>query len=96
MIGRFVYLKIGLAAVLVFVGFKMLLTDIYKIPVWMSLVVIATILGVAMVASWRRSPPAAAGTDVLVPTSAATTPEVSDEATSLEAAVEDVASVRGT
>ena len=55
MIGRFVYLKVGLAAVLVFVGVKMLLTDVYKIPVWASLSAIGLILTVAMVASWRKS-----------------------------------------
>ena len=32
MIGRFVYLKVGLAAVLVFVGAKMLLTDVLPHP----------------------------------------------------------------
>jgi tellurite resistance protein TerC len=57
MIQRFVYLKLGLAVVLVFVGVKMLMTDIYKIPVWTSLGVIAAILTVAMVLSWRRKVP---------------------------------------
>ncbi|MGI8706935.1 MAG: TerC family protein [Actinomycetota bacterium] len=57
MIQRFAYLKLGLAAVLVFVGGKMLLTDLYKVPVWTSLGVIAVILAVAMAASWRRASP---------------------------------------
>ena len=47
----FHYLKYGLAAVLVFVGAKMCLTDIYKIPVEISLIVIAFILAIAMLAS---------------------------------------------
>jgi tellurite resistance protein TerC len=45
------YLKPGLAAVLVFVGTKMLLVDVYKIPPLVSLGVIVTILTVAFVAS---------------------------------------------
>lgn len=56
MIGRFVYLKVGLAAVLVFVGAKMLLTDVYHIPIWASLLAIAVMLGVALVASLRATP----------------------------------------
>ena len=48
---RFLYLKPGLAAVLVFVGAKMMLTDIYKIPIGASLGVVAAILAVAVVAS---------------------------------------------
>ena len=47
----FQYLKYGLAAVLVFVGIKMCLTDIYKIPVEISLIVIVFILTIAMLAS---------------------------------------------
>jgi tellurite resistance protein TerC len=45
------YLKPGLAAVLVFVGTKMLLVDVYKIPALVSLGIIITILAVAFVAS---------------------------------------------
>jgi tellurite resistance protein TerC len=45
------YLKPGLAAVLVFVGAKMLLIDVYKVPPLVSLAVIITILAVALVAS---------------------------------------------
>jgi tellurite resistance protein TerC len=48
---RFRYLKPGLAAVLVFVGAKMMLTDVYKIPIAVSLGAVAGILGVAIVAS---------------------------------------------
>jgi tellurite resistance protein TerC len=48
---RFRYLKPGLAAVLVFVGAKMMLTDVDKIPIAVSLGVVAGILAVAVVAS---------------------------------------------
>lgn len=43
-IDRFRYLPIGLAFILAFVGTKMLLVDLYKIPVHYSLIVIVTIL----------------------------------------------------
>ena len=49
MIHRFIYLKIGLALVLIWVGIKMLLKiDIFYIPTPLSLAVIATILGVSI------------------------------------------------
>ena len=51
---QFHYLKPALALVLVFVGTKMVLVDLYKVPVVWSLGVIAGILGVAVVASLRR------------------------------------------
>jgi tellurite resistance protein TerC len=41
MAGRFSLLKYGLAAVLVFIGVKMLLIDVYKIPIGFSLAVVA-------------------------------------------------------
>ncbi len=47
----FQYLKYGLAAILVFVGAKMCLTDIFKIPVEISLIAIVFILTIAMLAS---------------------------------------------
>jgi tellurite resistance protein TerC len=51
---RFRYLTVGLSLVLVFVGTKMVLTDVYKVPVLASLGVIAAILGGAVLASLRR------------------------------------------
>lgn len=45
------YLHYGLAAILVFVGCKMLLTDVYKIPVAASLGVIALVLTTSVAAS---------------------------------------------
>ncbi|MBI2760596.1 MAG: TerC family protein [Chloroflexi bacterium] len=54
------YLKPALAAVLVFVGAKMLLVDVYKIPSLVSLGVIAAILAIAIAASLLRRRSAAA------------------------------------
>ena len=48
---RFVYLKSGLSAVLVFIGTKMLLLDVYKIPTAVSLGVVISILALSIVAS---------------------------------------------
>ena len=48
---RFRYLKHGLATVLVFVGVKMLIAEVYKIPIGVSLGVVASILAVAIGAS---------------------------------------------
>jgi tellurite resistance protein TerC len=42
---KFTYLKVGLGAVLVFVGGKMALTDIYKVPIAASLAVIVLLIG---------------------------------------------------
>lgn len=51
---KFQYLKLGLSAVLTFVGMKMVIVDFYKIPVGVSLGVIAGILTVSIVASlWK-------------------------------------------
>lgn len=49
------YLKPGLAGVLTFVGVKMLLIDVYKIPAPVSLAVIISILGIALIASIRAA-----------------------------------------
>jgi tellurite resistance protein TerC len=51
---RFALLKYGLAIVLMFVGTKMLLVDVIKIPVLLSLAVVAAIIATAMILSlWR-------------------------------------------
>lgn len=56
LVHRFVYLKAGLALVLAWVGVKMILKiDLYYIPTWISLLVIATILTVAITASLRAT-----------------------------------------
>ena len=48
---RFVYLKIGLAAVLVLVGVKMLTEDVLHVSIWLSLGVIGLILVAAILGS---------------------------------------------
>ncbi len=48
---RFHLLKYGLAFILVFIGIKMLLLDIYKIPVGFALAVVGIVLVTSMVAS---------------------------------------------
>ena len=45
------HLKAGLAALLVLVGVKMLLTDVGKLPVWVSLGAVVLVLGVSIGAS---------------------------------------------
>jgi tellurite resistance protein TerC len=55
MVQRFQYLHYGLSAILVFVGIKMLLSTVYKIPVGLALGVIAMILIVSVVTSMARS-----------------------------------------
>lgn len=51
LMNRFIYLKIGLAVLLVWVGVKMLLLDVFYIPTTVSLTVIAAILTVSIGAS---------------------------------------------
>ncbi len=48
---RFVLLKYGLAVILLFIGAKMLLLDVIKIPILLSLGIVALILVVSMVLS---------------------------------------------
>jgi tellurite resistance protein TerC len=55
-ITKFAYLKVGLSFVLIFVGAKMLLMDVYKVPIAASLGIIATILGLSVVVSLFRAP----------------------------------------
>lgn len=62
MADRFHLLPYGLAVVLVFIGAKMLLIDIYKIPVLWSLGVVAAILAVTVVLSLARPPKPVTGT----------------------------------
>ena len=54
---RFALLKYGLAAILVFIGTKMLIMEWYKIPTLIALGVVASILVISMVASWMLSKP---------------------------------------
>jgi tellurite resistance protein TerC len=56
-IKRFHYIQYGLAAILAFVGVKMLVSDFYKLPSLAALAVIAVILAASMIASsiWAGS-----------------------------------------
>jgi len=53
---KFHLLSYGLAVILVFIGTKMLLIDVYKIPVLVSLGVVVAILAVTMVLSVKTAP----------------------------------------
>lgn len=57
MADRFHLLNYGLALVLVFIGIKMLLLEIYKIPIGLALGVVALLIGGAMALSLLRPPP---------------------------------------
>lgn len=52
---RFVYLKYGLALVLLFIGAKMLLLDVYKIPITWSLGVVASLIAGSVILSLLRT-----------------------------------------
>src|SRR3954470_21518969 len=76
-IGKFRHLKFGLSVVLIFVGGKMLLADVYKVPIGLSLGVIAAVIGASILTSLSvparsESPPPAA------PIDARTAPELTD------------------
>jgi tellurite resistance protein TerC len=65
-IDRFAYLKYGLAAVLCFVGARLLLHHVFDIPILVSLAVIVGVVSISMLVSWvetrprlrRKGPPA--------------------------------------
>jgi len=62
---RFHLLKYGIAFILVFIGIKMLLLNVYKIPVGFALSVVGIVLAISMLASlWitRKPKPVPAGT----------------------------------
>jgi tellurite resistance protein TerC len=54
---RFAYIKYGLALVLVFIGIKMMLIDVYKIPIGVSLGVVAALIGGSVLVSWLKTKP---------------------------------------
>jgi tellurite resistance protein TerC len=51
MADRFTHLKYGLALVLVFIGIKMMMVDLFKIPVLYSLSLVATIIAISVISS---------------------------------------------
>jgi tellurite resistance protein TerC len=63
MAGKFRYLNVGLGFILGFVGVKMMVTELYHPPMWLSLGVIAAALAVSIAASLRadRREPVSAG-----------------------------------
>ncbi len=52
---RFYFLKMGLAVLLTFVGVKMLIHDLFKISTNYSLIAIASILFISIIASLIRN-----------------------------------------
>ena len=55
MMEKFYYLKTGLAMILLFVGSKMLVSQVYEIPMAISLIIIFGILGAALLLSFVRT-----------------------------------------
>lgn len=51
---RLYYLHYGLATILVFLGLKMLISGIYHVPTVLSLLIIAGVLSISVIASLRR------------------------------------------
>ena len=54
---KFDYLQTGLAVILAFVGFKMIISEWYHIPTYISLLVIAVVLTVSIIASIKLDRP---------------------------------------
>ncbi|MBL8080370.1 MAG: TerC family protein [Anaerolineales bacterium] len=52
---KFQYLKLGLSVVLTFIGIKMVIVDLYHIPVGVSLAVVAGVLTISILASLWKS-----------------------------------------
>jgi tellurite resistance protein TerC len=55
MMEKFYYLKPALVALLLFVGFKMIVVDFVKLPISISLLVIGSILATALVLSYIKT-----------------------------------------
>ncbi len=66
-VNRFTYLKYGLGVVLVFIGVKMLVADIYQVPTLISLLVLTVVFAISIVVSSKFPPPVAAVRPVPVP-----------------------------
>ena len=85
MAGRFRYLDMGLAAILAFVGIKMLVVEWYHVPIPLSLGTIAVILAVAIGASVRADRKGVPASDHTAPAprkpQPSSMPDVSDPTT---------------
>ncbi len=68
MMHRFHYLHYGLATILVFVGVKMLLSEVFKVPIVVALGVVLGVLALSIGVSLLTSSPTSATTDAGVPT----------------------------
>lgn len=55
LINRFIYLSYGLAIILVFVGLKMVMVDVFKIPTFISLLVIALVISGSVLLSFIKT-----------------------------------------
>ena len=55
MMEKFYYLKPGLAAILLFIGVKMVISEVYEIQITVSLMIIFSIIAVAIALSFIRS-----------------------------------------
>ncbi len=68
LLGRFEYLKWGLALVLVLVGVKMVLSDVWHVPAWLTLVTVAVVITASALVSLLRptDPPGGAGAQARV------------------------------
>lgn len=53
-IDKFYYLKPGLAAILLFIGIRMLISEVYEVPITTSIAAIFGILGIAIALSYFR------------------------------------------
>lgn len=53
---KLVYLNVGLSVILCFVGAKMLAESVVQVPIWLSLLVIVSVLAVTIAASLRQTP----------------------------------------
>ncbi len=83
MMHRFHYLHYGLAAILVFVGVKMLLADVVKLPITLALGVVLGVLTLSAVMSLVLPPP--------VPPAHEEMPPVTDETTMRDEKIEESA-----
>jgi tellurite resistance protein TerC len=71
----FHYLPYGLSVILVFVGIKMLLVDIYKIPIGIALGTVAGVLVISVIASLLFRPKPAVTPSAAEPPGSLTTPD---------------------
>ncbi len=67
MLPRFAYLKVGLAALLVFAGGKIMLSAVWKMPVWLSIAIILGILGVSIGTSLWATRSGRSGPEPILP-----------------------------